>query len=87
MSFSEYAAQSLELRRRFQSSNAMLAFIFEVGRSAAVMALVLTVLDLTSLSTFTGMPSKRVGLIGFLAFAMALLDVVRLRGIGSQATK
>ena len=34
----QYAVQSLELRARFRSSHGMLAFIFEVGRFAAVMA-------------------------------------------------
>jgi hypothetical protein len=45
------------------------------------------VLDLTSLSIFTDMPSKRAGFIGFWAFSMALLDVVRQRLIGPQPTK
>lgn len=87
MKFTEYAAESLEVKARFRSSNPRLAFLLEVGRYATIMALVIAVADLTPLTALEKTPPERLIFIGFVSFFMTLVEEVRLRLIGPQPSK
>jgi len=78
MSFSEYALKSQELRAAFLASHRGLAFVFEIGRFATIMALVLAVADLASFATFASTPGRRLVFIGAWAVLMAAVEAVRL---------
>lgn len=87
MSLSEYAQKLLALRAEFRSSNRRLAFLIEVGRYASVMALVLTVADLSTLTTFAAVPRKRLVFIVGWALLMAAVEAVRPHAKAPQASK
>ena len=77
MKLSEYALKSLALRQQLRSSNRALAFVFEVGRGAAIMALILSVADAANLGIFDDGPARRLVFIGGWAVLMAGLEVLR----------
>lgn len=87
MSVSEYAVKSGELRATSRASNRVLAFLFEIGRYAAGMALTLAVMDVMALTTFASTPVKRLVFIGGWALLMAAVEEVRVKATDPQPSK
>lgn len=79
MTFSDWFGRSQALRRDTAYSRPVYFLSLEVGRFAAVMALVLVVGDATPWAFTQGGPWARLWFVGTWSFLMAGLSLVRLR--------
>jgi hypothetical protein len=86
MAFLEWARRSQALRRDTAQSRPTLFFLLEVGRHAAVMALVIVVADTTPWPFQQGSPWARVWFIGAWSVLMAGWSLVRQRLWGGRST-
>lgn len=78
MTFTDYLV-SERLRHERAQSRPLLFFLTETGRNAAVMALVLAVMDVTPLALRPGDARSRLLFIGVWSLFMAGWQLVRLR--------
>lgn len=85
MTFWDYLVSSERLRNETAQSRPLLFFFTETGRHAAVMALVLVVMDVTPLAFQHDSALSRLLFIGVWSAFMAGWRLVRLRGRKADA--
>jgi hypothetical protein len=73
MTFAEFRRQSRRSMKELARTQPRAAFLFDLGRHAAVMAVVIVVMDVTPLSLHADAPWVRLGFIGFWSVFMALV--------------
>lgn len=79
MTFRDYLVSSKRLRHETARSRPLQFFLTETGRHAAVLALVLVVMDVTPFTFRGDSPWGRLLFIGLWSVVMAGLRLVRLR--------
>lgn len=85
MTFTDYSRSSLHLRQQLARTNGLTFYLFETGRYAAVMALVLAIGDLSPWPYRLGQPTGRLGFIVVWSLVMAGLSFWRERRRKPQA--
>ncbi len=87
MTFVEYVRQSSRLREEMADRRPSLFLLLEIGRHAAVMALVLAVMEVTPLSLHADAPGRRIWFIGIWSTFMAVWGLWRHRAMRKKPDK